>query len=324
MTTRPSLIRGIRGTSSVGVFALATLSVGVGATYLGYHKHTTGHAIQKLVPEWEVQRASGDPGGLAMTPGDGPLCASGGFWNTTGCILQTTGTGAAGGGSAGLILAETTCYGEGPQIICRVAAGGIFGGGGLVLGGIGGLIGGVLSCPGGDVPVQIEPQAPAPSSSFSYTASDYQQAGVTLPAGEIAKLVAAKRCSPQEYLNRANRVHPRCDANNVKACNQEDSCALNQQRFEYMKECMKRRQKRDYCFGGPSQLDQRHADVYNRLQRQMRNCGEAMKKQCRDWRLRPDRRGSCSPGSGDIAIAPPSQHAGEAPQVLAPGEADDN
>ena len=73
----PRLLKNVAGTSSVGVFTLATLSVGIGAGYLGYHKSTTGNAIKRLVPEWQVDPveqlyASAVP--VAQTAD--PLCAS--------------------------------------------------------------------------------------------------------------------------------------------------------------------------------------------------------------------------------------------------------
>jgi|GEM_PF-4278940 len=66
-----SLFKDRRGTTSVGIAAIATMSVGIGAAYLGYHKHTTGNAIKKLVPEWRVAQVQGDsPPLLAMNPLD--------------------------------------------------------------------------------------------------------------------------------------------------------------------------------------------------------------------------------------------------------------
>jgi|GEM_PF-4512669 len=133
-----------RGTSSVGVFALAATSVAIGVGYLGYHKHTTGEAIQRLVPEWEVASVAIDDVSLPP-PSEGPYCASA-IDTANECVFIPAGAGAAGGYAIGRGSCTLVNMGDTQAAYCEIP--GWVGG---AVGGAGGAAVGTLRCAGGAV-----------------------------------------------------------------------------------------------------------------------------------------------------------------------------
>ena len=61
-----------RGSAAVGVIAVTGTTAFVGAAYLGYHDTSTGGAIKKLVPEWQVKEPNLPGGHNPPDPEPGP------------------------------------------------------------------------------------------------------------------------------------------------------------------------------------------------------------------------------------------------------------
>ncbi len=141
------------------------MAIGVG--YLGYHKTVTGHAIQSLVPEWQVEKATSD-NSRPLTTSQMCVAAS----NTGG--LYGGGEGLSGGGGGGdpeqqVALNWRDFQRQAEVISCRLKAGA----GGAVIGGATAAVSCVATGPGALIcqPVGV-PAAAGVGFVVGYAASE--------------------------------------------------------------------------------------------------------------------------------------------------------
>ncbi len=308
---------GMRGTvSATGVAVIAGIGAVVGTTYLGYHKHVTGHAIKSLVPEWQVASIESSVPAPTMCAGLFDYLRDRGV-----CMLTTT----AGGAAASYEINREMCtFDAGGRAFCTVSAAG-----GAAIGAVGGAIVGNLTCETGTFVAAISSAAEATGNqlqrfrdwvldglgggqTLAYTQEDYENAGIG--ADFAAELAAANRCSPEEFLRRARQVHgPRgvggADCDDLLACDENASCADNVARFAQLKQCIKARSKRDYCFGG---ANEHHEQTINaQLTNQFRRCIQAEARSCEGRNIRQRKASAddgtlvaCAGGNGTVASAP--------------------
>jgi hypothetical protein len=125
--------------------------------------------------------------------------------------------------------------------------------------------------------------APAALPAGRWNASDYVAVGVD--PREAQKLAAAGKCSPQEYIRRRADVHHpnacdgprRCSDNPPGKKATPEWCQQVRENIRRGRECRRRRDIRDFCFGGP---DPTHQGQNKQVQDAIDKCVTAAKKWC--------------------------------------------